>query len=101
MVVAVSVSTAAVRSRTATTPVLSSAVGAVAPVQNLSFKVVGVVSVPVSCELIFTVNVEIPAVATTLTSLSTITPPPERAHTVSEKDAPLSEVEKDPAKPAL
>ena len=102
MVAAVSVFSAEVRSKTATTPALPSAVGAVAPVQNLSFRVVGVGLSPTeSAELIFTLNVETPEVATTLTSLSVVTVPPESPLTVKVKAAALLDVEKDPAKPLL
>lgn len=101
MVVEVSVPWAAVRSRTAVTPGLSSAVGADAPVQNLSFRVVGVVSDPERAELIFTLNVDTPEVATTFKSLSMVTVPPESPLMVSVKEAALLEVEKDPAKPLL
>ena len=98
MVKAVSVSTAAVKSRTVIAS--PSIVGAVAPIQNLSFNVVGVIPPP-RAELIFTLNVETPDVATTFTSLSMVTVPPDRPLALSVKAESLFDVAKDPAKPLL
>ena len=102
MVVAVSVSTTAVRSRTASTCASPSDVGAVAPVQNLSLSVVGDgLSVPARAELIFTLNVDTPEVAVAITRSSIVTVPPERPLMVIVKPASLSVVAKEPANPPL
>ena len=98
----VSVSWAANNERTALTCESPSDVGAVGPVQNLSFRVVGGgLSDPVRAELIFTLNDETPDVAVTLRSMSMVTVPPESPITVSVKLASLFDDEKDPAKPWL
>ncbi len=97
MASAVSVSRTDSRSRTATTPALTSDVGAVAPVQNLNFRVVGSVRVPANAMLILSLNVVTPESAMQLTSLSMVTVPPESPLTVTVKDESLFASAKDPA----
>jgi len=82
------------------TPVLVSSVGAVSPVQNLSFKVVGAgLRVPLRAVVICILYVAMPEVATTFRSLSTVTVPPDSPLTVNVKEAALFVVVKEPAKP--
>ena len=89
-----------VRLRTARTCASPSLVGGVAPVQNLSFRVVGVgLSVPFKAELISTLYVDTPQAAVMFRSLSIVTVPPDSPLIVNVKKAALFEVEKEPAKP--